>query len=209
MFLVPACSCLCTIYWSQVLSGEWRCSWSSADRRCSNYIWVINNSIAYESASYIRDLMVHGSHFAVLCCGLVPVNFTPYPSGLPNQHELWPTLVSHPALHQYFNQLFNDKFSDMPDWNLLVCLQSPLLISQMDGDIFVKPNRAISLCYFVVMIDCRATWHGIINYSANSCDILLQSPDFFQLESLFSHMMPCIWHHATWSTLVQVMAWCL
>ena len=26
---------------------EWRCSWSSADRRCSNYIWVINNFIAY------------------------------------------------------------------------------------------------------------------------------------------------------------------
>ena len=25
------------------LSWEWRCSWSSADRRCSNYIWVINN----------------------------------------------------------------------------------------------------------------------------------------------------------------------
>ena len=30
-----------------VLSWEWRCSWSSADRRCSNYIWVINNFIAY------------------------------------------------------------------------------------------------------------------------------------------------------------------
>ena len=33
---------------------EWRCSWSSADRRCSNYIWVINNFIAYQGASYIR-----------------------------------------------------------------------------------------------------------------------------------------------------------
>ena len=58
MFLVLACSCLCSIYWRQVLSGEWRCSWSSADRRCSNYIWVINNLIAYNSASYIRDLTV-------------------------------------------------------------------------------------------------------------------------------------------------------
>ena len=28
-------------------SGGWRCCWSSADRRCSNYIWVINNLIAY------------------------------------------------------------------------------------------------------------------------------------------------------------------
>ena len=29
---------------SQVLSGEWRCNWS---QRCSNYIWVTNNFIAY------------------------------------------------------------------------------------------------------------------------------------------------------------------
>ena len=38
MFLVSSCSCLCSIQWSQVLSPEWRCSWSSADRRCSNYV---------------------------------------------------------------------------------------------------------------------------------------------------------------------------
>ena len=58
MFLVSSCSCLYPIRWSQVLSWEWRCSWSSADRRCSNYIWLINNLIAYQSASYIRDLTV-------------------------------------------------------------------------------------------------------------------------------------------------------
>ena len=45
--LVPSCGCLCRIPWSQMLSREWRCSWSSADRRCSNYIWVIDNFIAY------------------------------------------------------------------------------------------------------------------------------------------------------------------
>ena len=39
MFLVSSCSCLCPIHWSQVLSQEWRCRWSNADRRCSNYIW--------------------------------------------------------------------------------------------------------------------------------------------------------------------------
>ena len=31
---------------SATLSREWRCSWSSTDRRCSNYISVINNFIA-------------------------------------------------------------------------------------------------------------------------------------------------------------------
>ena len=36
---------------------RWRCSWSSTDRRCSNYIWVINNFIAY-IAAYIRGFTV-------------------------------------------------------------------------------------------------------------------------------------------------------
>ena len=58
MILVSSFVCLCPIYWSRVLSREWRCSQSSADRRCPNYIWVINNSIAYKCASYIIDLTV-------------------------------------------------------------------------------------------------------------------------------------------------------
>ena len=29
------------IQWSHVLSREWRCSWSSTDRRCSNYIKLV------------------------------------------------------------------------------------------------------------------------------------------------------------------------
>ena len=58
MFLVSSCSRLCPIHWSQALSREWRCSWSSADRRCSNYIFVIRNVIAYRSASYIRGFTV-------------------------------------------------------------------------------------------------------------------------------------------------------
>ena len=48
-------------HWSQMLGWEWRCSWSSADRRCSNYIWVINNFIAYqghEGVAYIRMFTV-------------------------------------------------------------------------------------------------------------------------------------------------------
>ena len=59
MFLVLSCTCLCPIYWSHVSSWEWRCSWSNADRRCSNYIWVTNNIIAHKGASYIRDLTVY------------------------------------------------------------------------------------------------------------------------------------------------------
>ena len=54
MILVSSCSCLYPIHLSQELSREWRCSWSSAGRRCSNYIWVINNFIV----SYIRGFTV-------------------------------------------------------------------------------------------------------------------------------------------------------
>ena len=47
LILQLSCNCLCPVHWSQALSREWRCSWSSDDRRCSNYIWVINNFIAH------------------------------------------------------------------------------------------------------------------------------------------------------------------
>ena len=58
MFLISSYSCLYPIHWSQVLSQVWRCGWSSADRRCSNYIWVINNFIAYYGATYITGFTV-------------------------------------------------------------------------------------------------------------------------------------------------------
>ena len=43
MIIVSSCSCLCPTHWSQMSSPEWRCSWRSADRRCSNYIWVMRH----------------------------------------------------------------------------------------------------------------------------------------------------------------------
>ena len=64
MFLFLSCNHLWPIYWSHVLSWEWRWSWSSADRRCSNYIGVINNLVVYKGAPYIRDFTV--SWFAVI-----------------------------------------------------------------------------------------------------------------------------------------------
>ena len=53
-----SCDFLCQIPWSQMLSREWRCSWSSANRQCSNYIWVIDNFIAYQGETYIRGFTV-------------------------------------------------------------------------------------------------------------------------------------------------------
>ena len=65
MFLILSCSFLFPIHWNQVLSSKWRCSWSSADRRCSNYIWVINNFCLLR-CSDIRGLTVPGTGY----CGV-------------------------------------------------------------------------------------------------------------------------------------------
>ena len=76
MFLVSSCSHLCSIHWRRALSWEWRFSWSSANRRCSNYIWVFNNFIAYFGAPYIRDLKV--------------CHFLPHQTGdSASMHTLW------------------------------------------------------------------------------------------------------------------------
>ena len=53
MFLISSCSCLLPLQRSQALSLSLRCSWSSADRRCSNHIWAIDNFIDYKGAPYI------------------------------------------------------------------------------------------------------------------------------------------------------------
>ena len=60
MFFVSICSYFSPVHWSHVLSRERRCSWSSADGRCFNYIWVINKCIACSgAASYIRDMTTY------------------------------------------------------------------------------------------------------------------------------------------------------
>ena len=74
MILVSSWRCLCPIHWSWVSSLEWRCSWSRTDRRCPNYIWVINNLIDYKSASYIRDLTVSFIQYVGLGVFSLPIS---------------------------------------------------------------------------------------------------------------------------------------
>ena len=100
MILLSSCACLCPIHWGQVLSREWRCSWSSADRRCSNYIWVINSFIGFSEVPYIRcftvitvwyqrQYILRIMHKFMLCYVLLWLGkdqFKPYPSGLLHWH---------------------------------------------------------------------------------------------------------------------------
>ena len=70
---------------SQMWSREWRCSWSSAARRCSNYIWVIDNVIAYWGALISEVLRLFSSFCDSICtlknktrkARLIPLRLTP------------------------------------------------------------------------------------------------------------------------------------
>ena len=55
---ISSCNCLWPIHWSRVLSREWTCYWSNADRRCFNYVSVISNFIALKDTTCIRCLTV-------------------------------------------------------------------------------------------------------------------------------------------------------
>ena len=121
MFLISISICLCAIYWSQVLSREWRCSWSSTSRQWSKYIWVINSFIAYYCAPYMRDLMVIDVKSKLVqvmawchqaCSGLVPSGNKPLPG--PYSVEAFTQLPYGITRPQWVNQckiIFFHKFS--------------------------------------------------------------------------------------------------
>ena len=71
MCLASSCGCLCPTHWSQVFSREWRCSWSSAGRRCFSYIWVINNQFRCLLMSYIRGLTIYYGIYCINPYGVV------------------------------------------------------------------------------------------------------------------------------------------
>ena len=106
-------------------SGEWRCSWSSADRRCSNYIWVIINLI---SVPYIRDLTVFkdDTWYAPLAPagpGEPGLPLRPGRPGAPfaptKDKELIDTSWRHTSIAQYKTVLTNGRhFAD----NIFKCL---------------------------------------------------------------------------------------
>ena len=56
MFVVSSSWCFRPIHWNQVLSREWRCSWSSTDRRCSNCILMIQQLHCLLRCAYTRGL---------------------------------------------------------------------------------------------------------------------------------------------------------
>ena len=58
-----SCDCLCRIPWSQMLSREWRCSWSSADTgdapTTSEWLTIL---LPNKVRLILRGFMVHNNH---------------------------------------------------------------------------------------------------------------------------------------------------
>ena len=136
MILVSSCSCLCPIHWSQVLSRELRCSWGSADRRCSNYIWVINNFIAFSCASYIRGLTVYKGNKMDI--------------SIENQYQFAITIASNSSIHlcpfpyiEFVHECYQDAVKI--DWiNLInvnhICKTSRGLAEKSNYEIYFLKN---------------------------------------------------------------------
>ena len=105
MFLILSCSCLCPIHWSQVLSWDWRCSWSNADRQCSNYIlggqqfycllrrvlYYIFNGINYPYVPYVLSCHIGLCYNGPDCINSFSLVCLWYP--LPNINHLHHTYI--------------------------------------------------------------------------------------------------------------------
>ena len=112
MFFILSYSCLCTIYWSQVLSREWRCSWSSADRRCSNYIWMINNFVAYWGAPYSRGLMVYEiAHSETMSNFVMLSSQSVIPQSATTVRQIYTYLLWFVQVQYFSGLLWNGKYS--------------------------------------------------------------------------------------------------
>ena len=121
MFLVLPCSCRGPIHWSRLLSQEWRCSWSSADRQCSNYIWVINNFVAYYGVSNIRGLMVISLKM-ILANGFSPFG---------HQALAW-------TINEFFNQLGPSEQISVNSESILVQENNTFSITEVPGTKILK-----------------------------------------------------------------------
>ena len=139
MLLVSSCSCLCTIYWSQVLSRQWGCSWSSVDRRCSNYIWMINNFIAYQGASCIRGLTVvlpECSSFSTRRVKFLQgIDIDVGREMMKLKHMLSISTISYHSRHNTQNDFHVQQ--DSPDGRMSNCIVNGLTCSRHSADLCI------------------------------------------------------------------------
>ena len=106
-----------------MLSREWRCSWSSADRRCSNYIWVIDNFIAYKGASYIRGFTVASRALLIttsfeFCCTRKPCSYVQCAT-LQWRHNERGSVSNHWCFECLLNHLLRRRLEKTPKFRVI------------------------------------------------------------------------------------------
>ena len=111
MILVSSCSCL------------------FADRRCSNYIWVIDNFIANLGASYIRYLKV--CTMKPIRCASSPLSYFSHLGfllqstrsiicSIDNVTKHWSVDIRHTLTHKYISYIH----MVLGDWLIMLCCHS-------------------------------------------------------------------------------------
>ena len=196
MFLVSSCSCLCPIHWSQVLSWEWRCNWSSADRRCSYYIWVFNNllptmvRLILEVLRYLLNLKFFGKVLARRCAmawSLIPWSTSRHSHQVPKflwtllDLKLWADL-----LHLKFHGKDLDRICEMV-W--------PFANRALSGIYMEHPNHCVCCDYTATWPNCPIS--SSIPSSCTVDDKILTHTTFFMYISfhLANGVFLMIWIH--------------
>ena len=152
-----------------MFSWEWRCSWSSAHRRCSNYIWVINIFIGYWSAIYITGLTVIGptdarqSSIAVtvtfvsrLCIGHV-VNTPTQKSKVVMLSSLSPLVAPEILIKTTHGVASDDKFGVMTTFGF----QGPQAFEKFC-------NYSCQITFLWIRVSLHVVIHMIGTYTSNS-----------------------------------------
>ena len=108
MFLVSSCSWLCPIHWSQVLRCEWRCSWSSADRRWSLKVY-----------GKVMLAFLQMEMLSITCCALLLI-FMPW-------HTVGRAVFTHRPLYNercgMTGRVLSHRDTDDPHHCMLDCLR--------------------------------------------------------------------------------------
>ena len=172
MFLFSSCSCICATYWSQMLRWQWRCSWSSADRRCSNYIWVINNFIAHQGATYIRGLTViqidRCYNHTIACQNRASVS--PDATGI-HTTDTAPVLAIN-IMFIFFGQTILYRYSIRPS---SVGSLQPNCISLPPSEVWPKTHEWVATCQAVMSLPAHASRAWVVTPSTMSYMGMMES----------------------------------
>ena len=152
-----------------------------ADRRCSNYIWVIDNFIAYLVASYIRGFTVCEIELSLKTVDFAVNSYVPLVPHIcvseSGQHWFRQWLLAYSVPTHYLNQcslIVHRTLRNKLQWNL-----------NQNSKIFIEENAFESVVCEMVAILFRGRWvnHWLGHWSTAPHPVLLHMV-FFSMSVL-------------------------